>query len=59
MVTYLPLDYLQSEHSVAQQQNESMVDIGKATREDSSAMRTIAFVTMAFLPATFVAVSSR
>jgi hypothetical protein len=56
--TDTPDDRLQSEHSLVQQQNESMVDIGVATRMDSRAMKSIALVTVAFLPGTFVAVSN-
>jgi hypothetical protein len=48
---------LQSEHSLVQQQNENMMLVGIATRMDSRAMKSLALVTVAFLPATFVAVS--
>jgi LPXTG-motif cell wall-anchored protein len=34
-----------------------MVEIGAATKSDSAAMKTVAVVTMAFLPATFTSVS--
>jgi hypothetical protein len=33
-----------------------MVDIGKATQSDSTAMKTVAVITMVFLPATFTSV---
>jgi hypothetical protein len=44
---------------VAQYDSRLAVGIGKAARGDSAAMRTIAFITLLFLPATFVSVSRR
>lgn len=35
------------------------VDIAMATKDDGAAMKTIAVVTMTFLPATFVSVSTQ
>lgn len=43
----------------AKDDSKVMVTIGQAAKDDSSAMRAIAVVTMAFLPATFTAVSLR
>lgn len=43
----------------AKDDSKVMVAIGQAAKDDSSAMRAIAVVTMAFLPATFTAVSLR
>lgn len=37
--------------------SQSSVDISEATRRDGERVRTIAILTMVFLPATFVAVS--
>lgn len=42
----------------AQDDNFVMREISKSTKLDSEAMKTIAFLTMLYLPATFVAVSS-
>jgi Mg2+ and Co2+ transporter CorA len=41
-------------NTVAQANAETSVKIGRAAQIDSSAMKTIAFVTLAFLPPTFV-----
>lgn len=41
---------------VSQHDSRVGVGIGKAARGDSAAMRTIALLTMLFLPATFVSV---
>ncbi|KAF9760890.1 hypothetical protein IL306_004067 [Fusarium sp. DS 682] len=41
-------------NSVAQYDSRISVEIGQATQSDSAAMKTIAFVTLGFLPATFV-----
>ncbi|KAJ5404841.1 hypothetical protein N7465_006125 [Penicillium sp. CMV-2018d] len=41
-------------NTVAQANAETSVEIGRAAQSDSSAMRTIAFVTLAFLPPTFI-----
>lgn len=42
---------------IAQQESRAMVRMGQAAQSDSAAMKTVAVVTMAFLPATFTAVS--
>ena len=44
---------------VAQYDSKISVQIGQAAQVDSSAMKTIAFLTLAFLPATFISVSQR
>ncbi|KAG8677612.1 hypothetical protein FPOAC2_03745 [Fusarium poae] len=41
-------------NSVAQYDSRIAVKIGRATQSDSAAMKTIAFVTLAFLPGTFI-----
>jgi hypothetical protein len=41
---------------IAQRDSRVMVRIGNAARSDSMAMKTIAVVTMAFLPGTFTSV---
>ncbi|KAI9885707.1 MAG: hypothetical protein M1823_002472 [Watsoniomyces obsoletus] len=41
-------------HSVAGRDSETMVHVGQATRRDSAAMRIVAVVSMAFLPAMFL-----
>ncbi|GKU07179.1 hypothetical protein FLAG1_10102 [Fusarium langsethiae] len=41
-------------NSVAQYDSRIAVRIGRATQSDSAAMKTIAFVTLAFLPGTFI-----
>lgn len=41
----------------ARNDSQVMKELGAAAREDSGAMRTIAVVTMAFLPPTFLSVS--
>ncbi|CAF3616058.1 hypothetical protein SNK03_003900 [Fusarium graminearum] len=41
-------------NSVAQYDSRVAVKIGRATQSDSAAMKTIAFVTLAFLPGTFI-----
>lgn len=43
---------------VAQNQTRATVLISEATQRDSAVMRTVAIVTMTFLPATFVTVST-
>lgn len=43
---------------VAQNQTRATALINEATQRDSSVMRTVAIVTMTFLPATFVTVST-
>lgn len=42
---------------IAQRDSKTMTAMGEAARLDSRAMRTIAVVTMAFLPPTFLSVS--
>jgi hypothetical protein len=42
---------------ITQRDSTTMVGIGQATKADSSAMKTVAMVTMIFLPATFTSVS--
>jgi hypothetical protein len=39
---------------IAQRDNQVMTGLGEAARRDSGAMRTIAVVTMAFLPPTYL-----
>lgn len=41
---------------VAQRDSRVMTGLGEAAKLDSGAMRTIAVVTMAFLPPTFISV---
>ncbi|KAK7906367.1 hypothetical protein PG985_016373 [Apiospora marii] len=41
-------------HMVVQYDSGTSVDIGKATQEDSAAMKTIATLTLIFLPPTFI-----
>ena len=43
---------------ITQRDSKVMVEIGAATKSDSTAMKTVAVVTMIFLPATFTSVSS-
>ena len=50
--------YRQAYNLIAQRDSQVMKGIGETARSDSGAMRSVAVVTMAFLPATFVAVSS-
>jgi hypothetical protein len=47
---------LQAYNMIAQRDSRTMTDLGNAARFDSRAMRTIAVVTMAFLPPTFLSV---
>ncbi len=42
---------------VTQRDSKATVRIGKAARSDSAAMKTVAVLTLTFLPATFVSVS--
>jgi hypothetical protein len=44
---------------ITQKDSKIMMQIGEATKSDSSAMKTVAVVTMAFLPATFTSVRFR
>ncbi len=41
---------------VAQSQNKATLSISQSTQSDSAAMKTVAIVTLTFLPATFVSV---
>lgn len=43
---------------ITQRDSRVMMEIGEATKSDSAAMKTVAVVTMAFLPATCACVSS-
>lgn len=51
------LIFLQAYNMITQRDSQVMADLGAAARQDSSAMKTIAVVTMAFLPPTFLSVS--
>ena len=42
---------------LSREDNQLMVQIAKATMRDSSSLKTVAVLTMIFLPATFVCVS--
>jgi hypothetical protein len=42
-----------------QKDSKVLLQIGEATRSDSAAMKAVAVVTMAFLPATFTSVRSQ
>ncbi|KAJ4983324.1 hypothetical protein SVAN01_11205, partial [Stagonosporopsis vannaccii] len=46
----------QAHNMIAQQDSEVMTHLGEAAKRDSGAMRTIAVVSMAFLPPTFLSV---
>ena len=48
---------LQGYNIITQRDSRVLVRMGEATQSDSTAMKTIAVVTMAFLPATFLSVS--
>ena len=45
-------------NTMTQKETTVMNRIGEATKNDSAAMKSIAFVTMTFLPATFLSVSN-
>jgi hypothetical protein len=47
---------LQAYNSIAQRDSQVMKDLGEAARLDSRALKSIAVVTMAFLPPTFLSV---
>jgi hypothetical protein len=47
---------LQAYNLIAQRDSQAMRDLGEASRLDSGALKTIALVTMAFLPPTFLSV---
>jgi hypothetical protein len=44
-------------HTVAQYDSKVSVQVGQAAQSDSAAMKTIAFLGLTFLPATYVCVS--
>jgi len=44
-------------HAASQRDSNIQVCIGQEARKETAAMKTIAIVTMTFLPATFVSVS--
>lgn len=46
----------QAYNMIAQRDSQVMTGLGEAARLDSGAMKTIAVVTMAFLPPTFLSV---
>ena len=48
---------LQGYNIITQRDSRVLVRMGEATQSDSTAMKTIAVVTTAFLPATFLSVS--
>jgi hypothetical protein len=50
------LTHRQSYNMIAQRDSQVMTGLGEAARLDSGAMRTIAVVTMAFLPPTFLSI---
>ena len=50
-------NYEQAFNMVTQRDSKATVRIGKAARSDSAAMKTVAVLTLTFLPATFVSVS--
>ena len=49
-------DFKQAFNTIVQQDNKAMVGISEAVQSDSAAMKTIAVLTLTFLPATFVSV---
>ena len=53
----LRFDRSQAFNTIAQQDSMMVVQISKAARSDSATMKTIALLTLTFLPATFVSVS--
>jgi hypothetical protein len=46
-------------NTVAQYDSRLSVQINKAVQIDSAAMKTIAYLTLAFLPATFISVCTK
>jgi Mg2+ and Co2+ transporter CorA len=46
----------QAYNRITQRDSKVMLDISSATKSDSKAMKTVALVTMVFLPATFTSV---
>jgi hypothetical protein len=50
------LTYREAYNMIAQRDSQVMTGLGEASRRDSGAMRTIAVVTMAFLPPTFLSI---
>ena len=49
----------QAFNMVTQRDSQETVRIGEAARSDSAAMKTVAVLTLTFLPATFVSVCRR
>ena len=49
-------DNAQAYNRITQRDSKVMLDISSATKSDSKAMKTVALVTMVFLPATFTSV---
>jgi hypothetical protein len=47
---------LQSWNQIGYRDSQTNLEIARDTRQDSNQMRSIAFLTMFFLPATFIAV---
>jgi hypothetical protein len=50
------LTHRQAYNMIAQRDSQVMTELGEAARRDSGATRTIAVVTMAFLPPTFLSI---
>jgi len=51
------VDELQAYNSIAQNDSKTTVRINQAVQKDSAAMKTVAVLTLIFLPATYVSVS--
>jgi len=49
----------QTYNLIAQRDSKVLAALGKAAQSDSSAMKTVAIITMASLPATFISVSTQ
>jgi hypothetical protein len=54
--TMFQSDSTQAYNRITQRDSKVMLDISSATKSDSKAMKTVALVTMVFLPATFTSV---
>jgi hypothetical protein len=52
-------DRVQIYNMFIQKDSKVLLQIGEATKSDSAAMKAVAVVTMAFLPATFTSVRSQ
>ena len=50
-------DLLQAYNTIAQNDSKTTVRINEAVQRDSAAMKTVAILTLTFLPATYVSVS--